>query len=225
MAFIRVFLAVIIIIMSTCAVNAGPDPDWHISFGVSINDSLPISSSFGTKPDAIDWVGPEDCLPDGMLAIVYDDTKNAFAYTLVNGKVLTYDYRSPIEDTAKVWNIWLTATEPGTIDLMAYSLSLNPYYNGKFPPNVEPGHPIFVGDYDGGLQSLTLWHGAEKLWDWQPGQTMAPMKSFAYDGSAIALRLVATPMSTPEPCSVIAILSGLCGLFGLALEYRRSNSC
>jgi len=133
----------------------------------------------------------------------------------MHGKVLTYDFRAPIVDSAKTWDIWLTATEPGTINLLAYSTILNPYYGGKLPPVEEPGHPAIVGDYDGGLASLTLWRGSDMLWNWHAGQMMAGMQSFAFDGAAIALRLVATPETAPEPGSLIALLTVYAAWLGL----------
>lgn len=214
-------VVVTVIALPYATAMAAADPDWQLNFAVSINGSAYLNSSFGTKIGAIDGVGPEDCPPlDGIAIPVDDYTPNAFAYTIVRGRVLTYDFRAPVTDQAKTWNIWLTATEPGTISLGTKSLVLNPCYNGEMPLTEEPGQPIFVGGYDGGLASLALWHGSDLLWNWQPGQTVTPMQSFAYNGSAIALQLVATPMSAPEPGSIVALLTGLCGLLGLA---RRRN--
>lgn len=220
MSFVRVSFCVVVIGMLTNAVAAVPDSNWHIKFGVSINDGTIINSSFGIKPGAIDWVGEEDNVPvDGMAAIIGDETKNAFAYTIVNTKVLTYDYRAPITNAVKTWNIWLTASEPGIIKLSTYSIINNPYYNGVMPIVEEPGHPAIIGDYDGGLASLRLWHGSDMLWNWQPGQMTSPIISFNYDGSAIPLKLVATP--APEPSSIAMILTGLCSFIGFVGKRKK----
>jgi len=49
MAFNRLLAASIMIIALTTAVYGAPDPDWHINFGVSINDSAVITHLLGQR--------------------------------------------------------------------------------------------------------------------------------------------------------------------------------
>lgn len=206
MVIIRMLLVAIFICVVSGNVYAGPDTDWNINFSVSIGDSANVNSSFGIKHGATDWIGTEDCPPaDGILVLHGDNTKHAFAYTVLQGNILTCDYRAPITNKAKTWDIWLTASEPGTIQLCASSLMLD-------LTNIsETGAIPIISSYDGGLASLALWHGSDMLWDWKPGQVIAPTQFFTYNSSAIALRLVATPMPAPEPSSIVVILTGVCG--------------
>ncbi|MCE5321707.1 hypothetical protein LLG46_00160 [bacterium] len=209
MVVIRMLLAAIVICALPGNAYAAPDTDWHINFSVSIGDSANVNSSFGTKPGATDWFGVEDCPPaDGIHVLYGDNTKHAFAYTVLQGNILTCDYRAPITNKAKTWDIWLTASEPGTIQLCTSSLMLD------LTNTSETGAISIISSYDGGLASLALWHGSDMLWDWKPGQIIAPTQFFAYNSSAIALRLVATPMPAPELGSVVVILVGVCGFAG-----------
>lgn len=207
--------------LACSAQAADPDPQWLVNIRAenSAGTASVTSISCGTKTGAIDaytTVGSEDAAQPAGSGARGMITTDASTEVLV-----VKDRRAPLLPcpSSKTWYLtaWLLNSSG---NMVAGNVTLKYWVNGAANEWIDIATycPLLTVEVKKGTDVLfTYPRGSTGL-----GSATSPLDSdvVVFDGShPVELQLVAT--CVPEPGSMLALMSGLVGLAGLAIRRRR----